>query len=189
MEFYPALPADAIGAGCDACRVPAGMVAVRPADLRRPGVGGSSALVAGPGAVRAGEDLVFCHQVAVAPAVVRRGGDVQAGGWLPGHVTLGVLEACLPVGEIEELVEDFGCRERRQRLLSAAMAVRVLIAAALIPDGDTTEVMHRVAGLLELPTRYASAQASLRRQSEAATRTGVSTPVSSGDPFMIGRGR
>ena len=30
------------------------------------------------------------------------------------------------------------------------MAVRVLIAAALIPDGDTTEVMHRVAGLLEL---------------------------------------
>ena len=150
MEFYPALPADAIGAGCDACRVPAGMVAVRPADLRRPGVGGSSALVAGTGAVRAGEDLVFCHQVAVAPAVVRRGGDVQAGGWLPGHVTLGVLEACLPVGEIEELVEDFGCRERRQRLLSAAMAVRVLIAAALIPDGDTTEVMHRVAGLLEL---------------------------------------
>lgn len=150
MEFYPALPADAIGAGCDARRVPAGMVAVRPADLRRPGVGGSSALVAGTGAVRAGEDLVFCHQVAVAPAVVRRGGDVQAGGWLPGHVTLGVLEACLPVGEIEELVEDFGCRERRQRLLSAAMAVRVLIAAALIPDGDTTEVMHRVAGLLEL---------------------------------------
>ena len=41
-----------------------------------------------------------------------------------------MLEACLPVGEIEELVEDFGCRERRQRLLSAAMAVRVLIAAA-----------------------------------------------------------
>ena len=145
MEFYPALPADAIGAGCDAWRVPAGMVAVRPAALRRPGVGGSSALVAG--AVRAGEDLVFCHQVAVAPAVVCRGGDVQAGGWLPGHVTLGVLEACLPVGEIEELVEDFGCRERRQRLLSAAMAVRVLIAAALIPDGDTTEVMHRVARL------------------------------------------
>ena len=97
--------------------------------------------------MRAGEDLVFCHQVAVAPAVVRRGGDVQAGGWLPGHVTLGVLEVCLPVGEIEELVEDFGCRERRQRLLSAAMAVRVLIAAALIPDGDTTEVMHRVARL------------------------------------------
>ncbi len=65
-------------------------------------------------------------------------------------MTLGVLEACLPVGETEELVEDSGCRERRQRLLSAAMAVRVLIAAALIPDGDTTEVMHRVAGLLEL---------------------------------------
>ena len=106
--------------------------------------------MAGTGAVRTGEDLVFCHQVAVAPAVVRRGGAVQAAGWLPDHVTLGMLEACLPAGEIEELVEDFGCWERRQRLLPAAMAVRLLIAAALIPDGDIPEVIHRIAGLLEL---------------------------------------
>ncbi len=149
MEFYPVLPADAIPAGCDAGGVPAGAVAIRPADLRRPGHG-VSALVAGADAVRAGENLVFCHQVAVAPAVVRRGGAVQAGGWLPDHVMLGLLEACLPAGEIEELVEDFGCWEQRQRLLSAAMAVRLLIAAALVPDGDVPEVIHRVAGLLEL---------------------------------------
>jgi Insertion element 4 transposase N-terminal len=108
------------------------------------------AVPAGTGAVRTGEDLVFCHQVAVAPAVVRRGGAVQAAGWLPEHVTLGMVEACLPAGEIEELVEDFGCWERRQRLLPAAMAVRLLIAAALIPDGDIPEVIQRIAGLLEL---------------------------------------
>jgi hypothetical protein len=150
MEFYPVLPAEAMPAERDAGGAPAGVVAVRPADLRRPGGDGPSALVAGTGAVRTGEDLVFCHQVAVAPAVVRRGGAVQAAGWLPDQVTLGVLEACLPAGEIEELVEDFGCWERRQRLLSAPMAVRLLIAAALIPDGDVPEVIHRMAGLLEL---------------------------------------
>jgi Insertion element 4 transposase N-terminal len=100
--------------------------------------------------VRAGENLVFCHQVAVASAVVRRCGAVQAGGWLSDHVMLGVLEGCLSAGEIEELVEDFACWEQRQRLLSAAMAVRLLLAATLIPDGDVPDVMHRVAGLLEL---------------------------------------
>ena len=150
MEFYPVLPADAIRAERGPGGAPTGVVAVRPADLRRPGGDGASALVAGAGAVRAGEDLVFCHQVAVAPAVVRRGGAVQAAGWLPDHVTLGVLEACLPAGEIEELVEDFGCWERRRRLLSAAMAVRLLVAAALIPDWGIPEVIHRMAGLLEL---------------------------------------
>jgi hypothetical protein len=152
MEFYPVVPAGAIPASRSADGVPAGLAAIRPGDLCFPG-GGVSALVAGPGAgrpVSAGETLVFCHPVAVAPAVVRRDGAVQAGGWLPDHVTLGVLEACLPAGGIEELVEDFGCWEQRRRLLSSAMAVRLLIAAALIPDGDTPEVIRRVAGLLEL---------------------------------------
>jgi hypothetical protein len=126
-------------AGADACGAPAGIVAVRPGDLRRPGLGGVSALVAVPPAGRpfaitSGEELVFCHQVAVAAAVIRRSGEVQAGGWLPGHVTLGILEACLPDGEIEELVEDFGCAEERQRLLSAAMTVRLLVAMTLMPD-------------------------------------------------------
>jgi len=152
MEFYPDLPADAIPASCDAGGVRTGIVAVRPGNLCFPG-GAVSALVAGPGAgrpVSPGENLVFCHPVAVAAAVVRRGGAVQAGGWLPDHVTLGVLEAYLPAGEIEELVEDFGCVEQRRRLLSSAMAVRLLVAAALIPEGDTPEVIRRVAGLLEL---------------------------------------
>ena len=56
MEFYPTLPADAsLGAGGrDARGVTPGIVAVRPADLRKPGLGGVSALVAVPPAGRAG---------------------------------------------------------------------------------------------------------------------------------------
>ena len=98
---------------------PPGMVAVRPGDLRHCGRGAVSALATAPAAGRAvvsGEPLAFCHQVPVAPAVVRRGGEVQAVGWLPDHVTLGVLEAHLPFGEIEELVENFGCAEERRRV-------------------------------------------------------------------------
>src|SRR5450755_4238994 len=153
MEFYPALPADASpgAGGVDARGATPGIVAVRPADLRRPGRGGVSALVTVPPAgrpVTSGEELVFCHQVTVAPAVVRRSGEVQAGGWLPGHVTLGLLEAYLPAGEIEELVEDFGCAEERQRLLPAAMTVRLLVAMTLMPDAPVPEVTLRLAGLL-----------------------------------------
>lgn len=151
MEFYRVLPADAIPPGQEIAGPPPGVVAVRPGDLRRPGLGGASALVAVPPGGRSfasGEELVFCHQVTVAPAVVRRSGEVQAGGWLPDHVTLGLLEAYLPAGEIEELVEDFGCAEERQRLLSAAMAVRLVIVMTLMPDAPVPEVICRAAGLL-----------------------------------------
>ena len=76
MEFHPVSPAGAIPASCDAGGVLSGIVAIRPGDLRFPG-SGMSALVAGPDAARpvsGGEVLVFCHPVAAAPAVVRRGG-------------------------------------------------------------------------------------------------------------------
>ena len=64
----------------------AGMVAVRVADLGSPGregIGkdGRTALTAvGAGPVRAGDLVVFCKPVAVAAAVVRRDGRVQAAG-------------------------------------------------------------------------------------------------------------
>ena len=152
MEFYPVSPADAIPAGRASGGPPPGIVAVRPGDLRKPGLGGISALVTVPPAGRpfditSGEELVFCHQVTVAPAVVRRSGQVQAGG-APAHVTLGVLEAYLPDGEIEALVEDFGCAEQRQRLLPAAMAIRMVIVMTLMPDAPVPEVICRAAGLL-----------------------------------------
>ena len=152
MEFYPVLPAGAIPGAGDGDGTPPGIVAMRPGDLRRPGWGAVSALVAGTAAgrpVTRGEPLVFCHQVAVAPAVVRRSGEVQAGGWLPDHVTLGMLEAHLPAGEIGELIEDFGCAEERRRLLPAALAVRLVLAMTLVPDADVPEVICRAAGLLE----------------------------------------
>jgi len=152
MDFYPVLPAGAIPGAGDGDGTPPGIVAVRPGDLRRPRWGAVSALVAGTAAgrpVTRGEPLVFCHQVAVAPAVVRRSGEVQAGGWLPDHVTLGMLEAHLPAGEIGELIEDFGCAEERRRLLPAALAVRLVLAMTLVPDADVPEVICRAAGLLE----------------------------------------
>ena len=64
----------------------AGMVAVRVADLawpagRGPETGGRSALTAaGAGKIRGGDLVVFCKPVAIAPAVVRRDGRVQAAG-------------------------------------------------------------------------------------------------------------
>ncbi len=49
MEFYPTLPAGASpgAGGMDTRGVAPGIVAVRPADLRRPGRSGVSALVTG----------------------------------------------------------------------------------------------------------------------------------------------
>ena len=152
MEFYPTLPDDAIPPAGHGDGAPPGMVAMRPGDLRRPGRGAVSAVVMAPAAGRAvvsGEPLVFCHQVTLAPAMVRRGGEVQAGGWLPDHVTLGILEAHLPAGEIAELIEDFSCAETRRRLLPAALAVRLVLAMTVLPDADVTEVIRRAAGLLE----------------------------------------
>jgi hypothetical protein len=58
------------------------------------------------------------------------------------------LETHLPDKEIEERVEDFGCAEERQRLLPAAMTVRLVMAMTLVPDGPVPEVICRAAGLL-----------------------------------------
>ena len=74
------------------------MVAVRMADLaspvRRPlREGDRTALTATGGEkICTGDLVVFCKPVAVAPAVVRRDGRVQAGGHPADHVQLGVIE-------------------------------------------------------------------------------------------------
>jgi hypothetical protein len=74
------------------------MVAVRMADLaspvRRPlREGDRTALTATGGEkICTGDLVVFCKPVAVAPAVVRRDGRVQAGGHPADHVRLGVIE-------------------------------------------------------------------------------------------------
>ena len=77
------------------------MVAVRAADLRSPagpglGKDGRTALtVAGAGQIRTGDVVVFLKPVAVAPAVVRRDGRVQAAGHPADHARLGLAEDLL----------------------------------------------------------------------------------------------
>jgi hypothetical protein len=74
------------------------MVAIRAADLRpaagpRQGKDGRTALtVARPGRIATGDLVVFLKPVAVAPAVVRRDGRVQAGGHPADHARLGLAE-------------------------------------------------------------------------------------------------
>ena len=74
------------------------MVAVRVADLASPtgrglGKNGRTALVAArAGKIATGDLVVFCKPVAVAPAMVRRDGRVQAHGHPADHVRLGVAE-------------------------------------------------------------------------------------------------
>jgi Insertion element 4 transposase N-terminal/Transposase DDE domain len=130
---------------------PAGMVAVRPADLARPGGGDGALVVGGAGRpVASGEPLVFCVPVVIAPAVVRRDGTVRAGGWLPDHVRLGLLEAHAGEGVIEEVVaaaEDAQPGER-ERLMSLELTLRLVVAMTLMPDASYVEAMARLAGHL-----------------------------------------
>jgi hypothetical protein len=100
--------------------------------------------------VRSGEPLVFAAPVTVAPAVVRADGRVQAGGHLAEHVRLGLLEAHLPAGAVEELVEQLGLGRQRLRRLSAGMAVRCVLGMTLMPHASYREVMATVAGQLVL---------------------------------------
>jgi hypothetical protein len=48
--------------------------------------------VAGSPGIRAGDQVLFVKVVAVAPAVVRRDGRIQAGGHPADHARLGALE-------------------------------------------------------------------------------------------------
>ncbi len=106
MKFCRAVPVNTIPAGQGsvggtghadlAAGLPgaAPLIAIRVADLvspvgRVPAEGDRTALVvAGTPAIRTGEQLVFVKVVAVAPAVVRRDGRIQAGGHPAGHARL-----------------------------------------------------------------------------------------------------
>ena len=130
---------------------PAGMIAVRAADVICPGA--ATALLVAGSAVAPGEPLVFTHPVLMAPAVVRRGGAVQAGGWLPDHVRLGLLEEQLGRGVIEAVIEGAVragrlARPVRRRLMSLELACRFTVAMALSPECDYRETMTRLAGHL-----------------------------------------
>jgi len=136
--------------------LPPGLIAVRAADVICPG-GAATALLTAGSPVASGEPLVFTHPVTTAPAVVRRSGAVQAGGWLPGHVRLGLLEAQLGDGVIEAVIEGAVragrlARPVRRRLMSLELTCRFTVAMTLSPECGYRETMARLAGhLLDVP--------------------------------------
>jgi hypothetical protein len=143
----------------------AGMVAVRVADLASPcrrGLGrdGRTALLAaGTGRIRSGDLVVWLRPVAVAPAVVRRDGRVQAAGHPADHARLGVAEErldelCGVPGVIEEVARSvvLGGRVKgvARRAMSPALAIRFTFLMTLVPDADYPEVMAILLGDLVL---------------------------------------
>jgi len=150
---------DAAAAG----EVPGGgalMVAVRVADLvPPPGAGGRSALtVAGAARIRTGDLVAFCKIVLVAPAQVRRRGQVQAQGSPCDHATLGPLEERLDAAAGHGVIDGIAdgtrlagpVKGKRKRLLSVAFVLRAIVLMTLMPDADAREVILALAGDLAM---------------------------------------
>ena len=141
------------------------MVAVRVADLASParkglGKDGRTALVAaGAGPVRTGDLVVFCKPVAVAAAVVRRDGRVQAAGHLADHVRLGVAEERLDalcgepgiIGKVAAGVTLTGrVKGTARRAMTAAMVIRLVLLMTLMPGSCYAEAIAALLGDLPL---------------------------------------
>ena len=139
----------------------AGMVAVRVADLacpgRGPGTGGRPALVThGAGRIATGDLVAFCKPVAVARAVVRRDGRVQAAGHPADHARLGVAEERLDEltgtpGVIDEVAATVVLKGKvkgaARRAMTCALAIRFTLLMTLMPaDADYAEVMAALLG-------------------------------------------
>ena len=156
----PATPVPDAGAwraGELAARVcPPWVIAAGAGDLADPSAGRQdSALVAAgrAGLVRAGQAMTFAVPVVTVPVKVRRSGAVQADGWLPDQVRLGMLEAVLGDGVIEELCDaavaaGLVTPGERRRLMSLPFIMRVVVAMTLLPDSDYPEVIRALAGML-----------------------------------------
>ena len=143
----------------------AGVVAVRAADLRSPagpglGKDGRTALtVAGSGQIRTGDVVVFLKPVAVAPAVVRRDGRVQAAGHPADHARLGLAEdlldeLCGSAGTIDEIARQSVLQGKvkgaARRAMTSALTIRFTLLMTLTPDADYAEVMAVLLGDLAL---------------------------------------
>ena len=165
MLFYPVTPSDVTPSCAEDAAVglpgQAGMVAVRVADLVSPagpglGKGGRSALVvAGAGTIRTGDVVVFLKPVAVAPAVVRRDGRVQAAGHPADHARLGVagdrLDALAGrpdvIGQIAAGITLQGkVKGAARRAMTPALVIRLTVLMTLMPDADYAEVVAALIG-------------------------------------------
>jgi hypothetical protein len=169
MPFYPVMPPD-VTPGCaeDAALGllgQVGVVAVRVADLASParqglGKDGRTALTAArAGRVRPGDLVVWLKPVAVAPAVVRRDGRVQAAGHPADHARLGVAEQrldelCGVPGVIDEIARtvtlDGRVKGAARRAMSPALAIRFTLLMTLVPDADYMEVIETLLGDLAM---------------------------------------
>ncbi len=128
---------------------------------------------AGAGKIAAGELVVWLKPVAIAPAVVRRDGRVQAAGHPAGHARLGLAEHRLDelcgmpdvIGQVAAAVALEGKAEgKEQRAVTVALAIRFTLLMTLMRDADYAEVMQALLGDLVLvpwqrPCRAPSAAA------------------------------
>jgi len=144
------LAAEALGGPCLPWVIAAGA-----GDLADPSGGRQdSALVAGrAGLVSSGQVMTFAVPVITVPVKVCRSGAVQADGWLPDQVRLGMLETVLGDGVIEELCDQAVAAglvtpPERRRLMSLPFIMRIVVAMTLLPDADYPEVIRAVTGLL-----------------------------------------
>ena len=106
--------------------------------------------MAGTERIRTGDTVVFCKVVAVAAAVATRKGHVRAAGSPCAHATLGPLEEWLDAqagpGVIDGITERAVLDERfvkaeRDRLLSAAFMIRVIVLQSLMPEAQLSEAV------------------------------------------------
>jgi hypothetical protein len=124
------------------------------------GDGRSALLVAEAEQITAGDQVVWCKVVVVAPAVVRRDGRVQAQGRPCDHARLGAAEQeldrrCGP-GTIERIaagVRPTGkIKAVARREMSVACTLRAVLLMTLMPDADHREVLTTLLGeLVEVP--------------------------------------
>ena len=166
MSLYPAVRSAATSvAGWPANLPGAGIIAVRIAGLRSPlrrplREGDRTALTAAGGErIRTGDLVVFCKPVAVAPAVVRRDGRVQAGGHPADHARLGVIEQQLDEmagqpGVIDQVAAQTAPRGKvkgtARRSMTMAAAVRAVLLMGLMPDACYGEILSALFGDLAL---------------------------------------
>lgn len=174
MSFYPVLSQSAIPGveipGMDRAAV---MVAVPVSALVWPvradsgGDGRSALVVTGAEPITAGAPVLWCKVVAVAPAVLRRDGRVQAEGRPCDHARLGSAELeldrrCGP-GTIERIAADVRPTGKKikavaRREMSVACTIRAALLMTLMPEADYREVLTTLlAELVEVPWRRAHA--------------------------------
>ena len=103
--------------------------------------------------------MVFCKPVAVAAAVVRRDGRVQAAGHPADHVRLGVAEErldalCGEPGIIDKVAAGAALEGRvkgtARRAMTAALVIRLVLLMTLMPGSCYAEAITALLGDLPL---------------------------------------